>query len=184
MRNFLLLHIQIVATLLVANAYLVAAFDPCENTTTLLAQNETEFYHSPLPTRVAIDRESLKRAVKVCLAAFIASLKLVDSGALCHESHWSVITTVTGQMCEHIKSTDCFFSEDTPNCNHCLYTQSFLGYCYNHGKTALVDLFITICGNEDNDMIAIQHGLQEIGTLAHRLNSGQNHSSSNLSFES
>ncbi|CAO3687726.1 unnamed protein product [Umbelopsis vinacea] len=151
----------IVATLLVANAYLVAAFDPCENTTTLLAQNETEFYHSPLPTRVAIDRESLKRAVKVCLAAFIASLKLVDSGALCHESHWSVITTVTGQMCEHIKS-----------------------YCYNHGKTALVDLFITICGNEDNDMIAIQHGLQEIGTLAHRLNSGQNHSSSNLSFES
>jgi hypothetical protein len=61
-------------------AYLFTAFNASNDIILRLAQIDTEFFYSPLSDHIAVDRESLKRAIKICLASFVSALRLISSG--------------------------------------------------------------------------------------------------------
>ncbi|CAO3666017.1 unnamed protein product [Umbelopsis ramanniana] len=133
-------------TLSVSMAYLFTAFNASNDIILRLAQIDTEFFYSPLSDHIAVDRESLKRAIKTCLASFVSTLRLIGSGTHYASSVYHSLGNTISQIHNVIQ-----------------------GYCHQHGKPALVDLFMNICGNEDNDMVAIQHSLLELAVTASTL---------------
>ncbi|KAH8550820.1 hypothetical protein BGW37DRAFT_467935 [Umbelopsis sp. PMI_123] len=139
-------------TLSVSMSYLFSAFNTSNDIIVRLLQIDTEFFYSPLAPHIAIDCESLKRAIKACLASYISAARIVRSGAYCPSNFYHAIENTSSQVHEIIK-----------------------GYCRHHGKPALVDLFMNICGKEDNDMIAIQHNLLQLAVMTSNLVQDQKH---------
>ncbi|KAG2176662.1 hypothetical protein INT44_007326 [Umbelopsis vinacea] len=131
-------------TLSVAMAYVFSAFNSGNDIVARLAKIDTEFFYSPLSDYIAVDRESLKRAIKTCLASFVSAFRLINSDV--HHPSSNVYRSL-GNAASQIHGI-------------------IQLYCHDQGKPALVDLFMNICGNEDNDMVAIQHSLLQLAVTA------------------
>lgn len=74
-----------------AKAYLFRAFQSLEDADELFAFNTTEFYYSEITANVCIDRETLKRATKICLKAFHAAANMMNYQSDCYISTLSAI---------------------------------------------------------------------------------------------
>jgi hypothetical protein len=152
-------------------AYVLSAFNASNDIMARLAKIDTEFFYSPLSTHIAVDRESLKRAIKTCLASFVSAFRLINSGAQYASNVYRSLGNAASQIHDIIH---CKYKVIVhPKAAMYSFTNGlnfvYSGYCHHHGKPALVDLFMNICGNEDNDMVAIQHSLLQLAVTASKL---------------
>jgi hypothetical protein len=75
--------------------YLFKAFQTVENANEIFAANSTEFFYSEIASDICVDRETLKRSIKVCLKAFDAALNMID-----YHSDCSTVTAIEATVKE------------------------------------------------------------------------------------
>lgn len=85
--------------------YLFTAFNASNDMIMRLAQIDTEFFYSPLSDHIAVDRESLKRAMKTCLASFVSALRLISSGTHYVSSVYHSLGNAISQIHDVVQGT-------------------------------------------------------------------------------